>query len=65
MRILLTFLAAACLLGGAMAEDKTAVGSPAPAFRLNDHEGSAKTLDDLRGKGWLVLAFFPKAMTGG
>lgn len=66
MRIPLTLLAAACLLGGAMAQEKSPeVGKPAPAFRLNDHEGNAKTLDDLRGKGWLVLAFFPKAMTGG
>ena len=65
MRIPLTLLVAACLLGGAMAQEKTAVGSPAPAFRLNDHEGNAKTLDELRGKGWLVVAFYPKALTGG
>jgi peroxiredoxin Q/BCP len=65
MRTLLTSVAAAVLLGGAMAQESTAIGSPAPAFRLNDHEGNAKTLDDLRGRGWLVLAFYPKAMTGG
>jgi peroxiredoxin Q/BCP len=67
MRIHLTLLAAALLLGGAMAEDKTGldVGAKAPAFRVNDHEGNARTLDELRGKGWLALAFFPKAMTSG
>jgi peroxiredoxin Q/BCP len=67
MRIPLTLLAAALLLGGAMAQDQTApeVGATAPAFRLNDHEGKARSLDDLRGKGWLVLAFYPKAHTGG
>jgi len=68
MRIPLTLLVAACLLGGAMAQDKTKgpeVGAKAPGFRLNDHEGNAKTLDELRGKGWFVLAFYPKAMTGG
>jgi len=64
----LTLLVAACLLGGAMAQDKPlgpAIGAEAPRFRLNDHEGNARTLDELRGKGWLVLAFYPKAMTSG
>ena len=67
MRILLTLLGAAILLGGAMAQEKTGpqVGAKAPAFRLNDQEGKARTLDELRGKGWFVLAFYPKAMTGG
>lgn len=67
MRIPLTLLVAACLLGGAMAQDRTGpeVGAKAPLFRLNDHEGKAKTLDELRGNGWFVLAFYPKAHTGG
>ena len=65
MRIPLTLLAAACLLGGAMAQEKTEIGAKAPAFRLNDHEGAARTLDDLRGGAWLVLAFYPKANTSG
>jgi peroxiredoxin Q/BCP len=67
MRIPVTLLVAAVLLGGAMAQDKSgpAAGAKAPGFRLNDHEGNAKTLDELRGKGWFVLAFYPKAMTGG
>jgi len=63
----LTILVAAVLLGGAMAQEETGpkVGAKAPAFRLNDHEGAARTLDELRGDGWLVLAFYPKAMTSG
>jgi peroxiredoxin Q/BCP len=63
----LTFLAAALLLGGAMAQDAPGpkVGAKAPPFRLNDHEGKARTLEELRGEGWLVLAFYPKAHTGG
>ena len=40
------------------------VGKPAPAFRLNDHEGNAVALGG-EAKHWTVLAFFPKAMTGG
>lgn len=63
----LTLLVAACLLGGAMAQEKTGpqVGAKAPDFRLNDQEGKARTLKELRGDGWFVLAFYPKAMTGG
>ena len=40
------------------------VGSPAPTFRLNDHEGR---IVEVGGKSetWTVLAFFPKAMTPG
>ncbi|MCA8971214.1 MAG: hypothetical protein KDC95_15590 [Planctomycetes bacterium] len=41
-----------------------AVGDVAPAFRLNDHEGK---LVSVGGKtaNWTVLAFYPKALTGG
>ena len=38
-------------------------GSHAPAFSVETTEGK-KTLDDYKGKT-LVLAFFPKAFTGG
>jgi hypothetical protein len=41
------------------------VGDTAGAFALNDHEGKAVRLGDGKGHGWFVLAFFPKAMTGG
>lgn len=69
MRMLLplTLAAAACLFAGAMADEPNGpeIGKPAPGFRLNDHDGRARTLEELRGDGWLVLAFFPKANTGG
>jgi peroxiredoxin Q/BCP len=63
----LTLLASAFLLGGAMADEKTGpeIGARAPDFRLNDHEGKARALGELRGDRWLVLAFYPKAHTGG
>jgi hypothetical protein len=41
------------------------VGDTPGAFALNDHEGKAARLGDGKGHGWFVLAFFPKAMTGG
>ena len=41
------------------------VGDTPGAFALNDQEGKAVRLGDGKGHGWFVLAFFPKAMTGG
>lgn len=65
--ILAALVAAAVLGGAAMADERkgVAVGSEVPDFRLNDHEGKAVHLADLRGKTWVVLAFYPKALTGG
>ena len=39
-------------------------GSKAPAFSLESTSGKKVSLDDYKGKT-LVLAFFPKAFTGG
>jgi hypothetical protein len=54
---------------GARAEEpqmsEVKVGDTPGAFALNDHEGRAVRLGDGKGHGWFVLAFFPKAMTGG
>jgi peroxiredoxin Q/BCP len=43
---------------------RPAVGSPAPAFRLQDQNGQWVTLDQQRGK-WVVLYFYPKDNTPG
>ena len=43
---------------------KLKVGDPAPDFRLKDADGRELSLADFRGR-WLVLYFFPKAMTPG
>lgn len=41
------------------------VGDPAPEFTLEGTDGKTYSLTkELRGK-WLVLAWFPKAFTGG
>src|ERR1700732_5538772 len=40
------------------------VGSPAPAFRLQDQAGAWHELNDYRGK-WVVLYFYPKDDTPG
>lgn len=41
-----------------------AVGSAAPAFKLQDQTGQWRTLDDYKGK-WLTLYFYPKDQTPG
>jgi peroxiredoxin Q/BCP len=41
-----------------------AVGSAAPAFKLQDQHGAWHTLDEYKGK-WLVLYFYPKDSTPG
>lgn len=40
-------------------------GDTPGAFALNDQDGKAVRLGDGQGHGWFVLAFYPKASTGG
>jgi peroxiredoxin Q/BCP len=46
------------------AEDTPAVGTPAPAFHLQDQNGDWHDLADYRGK-WLAVYFYPKDDTPG
>jgi len=48
-------------------EARPAVGQTAPLFRLNDHLGKAVAplASDDDEQLWTVLAFYPKAFTGG
>ena len=55
---------ALALAGTALAADPPAVGSPAPAFKLQDQSGKSHALSDYRGK-WVVLYFYPKDNTPG
>jgi peroxiredoxin Q/BCP len=41
------------------------VGDPAPDFSLKGSDGKTYTLKDFEGKQAVVLAWFPKAFTGG
>ena len=66
MRVCLTLGLAAALMVGAMAQTKElAVGDPAPDFTLQASDGKTYTLSDFKGKKAVVLAWFPKAFTGG
>lgn len=40
-------------------------GDPAPPFELPGSDGRSYRLQDFRGKQAVVLAWFPKAFTGG
>ena len=41
------------------------LGNLAPAFTLTDQNGNGISLKDFRGKKYVVLYFYPKAMTPG
>ncbi len=49
--------------GAAAAELK--VGDPAPPFSLPGSDGKTYSLEDFKGKSAVVLAWFPRAFTGG
>lgn len=61
---MLTVLALALLLP-AEGDAKLKVGDAAPAFSLPSTTGKTVTLADFKGKKKVVLAFYPKAFTGG
>ncbi len=41
------------------------VGKPAPPFSLKGSDGKTYSLDQFKGKSAVVIAWFPKAFTGG
>jgi peroxiredoxin Q/BCP len=53
---------AAAAAGSGRAPD---VGDMAPAFSLAGSDGKTYALPDFRGKETVVIAWFPKAFTGG
>lgn len=60
-----TGVVATTLLSAGFATAATpGVGDAAPDFELPGSDGELHRLSDLRGK-YVVLAFFPKAFTGG
>ncbi len=53
------------LCGAAVRAAELKVGDPAPEFSLAGSDGKTHTLAEYRGKQAVVLAWFPKAFTGG
>jgi len=64
MRFKRIVLFVAAVLVTASASAAPQVGDLAPDFTLPGSDGNTHTLSDLRGKH-VVIAFFPKAYTGG
>lgn len=60
-----TALALALLLPAEGGAGKLKVGDEAPAFSLPASTGKTIQLSDFLGKKKVVLAFYPKAFTGG
>lgn len=60
---LLAFAVSATAEVSAAAELK--VGDPAPDFQLIGSDGETYTLSQFKGDKPVVIAFFPKAFTGG
>jgi peroxiredoxin Q/BCP len=57
-------VAAVGLLGNPVSAQELKVGDQAPDFTLPGSDGKMHSLSELRGKT-VVLAWFPKAFTGG
>ena len=67
--ILLIFAALICSIGPSRGEDAAVVelkpGDAAPPFTMKGSDGKDHALAEYRGKRAVVLAWFPKAFTGG
>jgi len=59
----LSVLGVIIVAGAAAAELK--VGDPAPPFSLKGSDGKTYSLEQFKGKSAVVIAWFPKAFTGG
>jgi peroxiredoxin Q/BCP len=53
------------LMAAQAGAEEPKVGEPAPAFSLAGSDGKTYSLADFKGKSAVVLAWFPKAFTGG
>ena len=53
------------LFGGAASAQTLKVGDAAPNFSLQGSDGKTYKLSDFKGKQAVVVAWFPKAFTGG
>lgn len=71
LRVSLRVFLFMCMVAGASAIPVRAgtggrnVGDEAPPFELPGSDGNTYRLSDYRGKQVVVLAWFPKAFTGG
>ena len=55
----------AMMSSGGMAHGEVAVGDDAPPFELIGSDGKTYTNEQFKGKKAIVIAWYPKAFTGG
>jgi peroxiredoxin Q/BCP len=68
MKRCLALMFAGMLLAGGLGMSEAAdlkVGDEAPAFELTGSDGKTHKLADFKGKQAVVVAWYPKAFTGG
>ena len=67
MKILTTIVLSVGLISFAQAEDTVAlkVGDRAPSFELTGSDGKTYDLAEFKDREAVVIAWFPKAFTGG
>jgi thioredoxin-dependent peroxiredoxin len=63
--LMLSLVPAAMMFAGAATAGELKPGDPAPGFSLPGSDGKTYRLTDFKGKKAVVLAWFPKAFTGG
>ena len=51
--------------GVSLASDELKVGDMAPEFEMQGSDGKVHKLSDYKGKQAVVIAWYPKAFTGG
>ena len=61
----MAFSLTAAIVGRAQNTVELKVGDLAPNFTLRGSDGKTHTLAEFKGKSAVVLAWFPKAFTGG
>lgn len=65
MRVQLMAIALSAMLASVASAADLKPGDPAPGFELKGSDGKTYTLSDYKGKQAVVLAWYPKAFTGG
>ena len=65
LRTLLLLTAMVSYTGSTWAADLPKVGDQAPAFEMQGSDGKTYTSQDFAGKQAVIIAWFPKAFTGG
>jgi peroxiredoxin Q/BCP len=62
---MLRFFVVLSMLSGPVVASNLQVGDKAPEFKLPGSDGQDYALDQFLGKKGVVIAWFPKAFTGG